>query len=95
MVLAEVSTRHVAEFLELWIAEGKNTMAGATRSVLSDMFCEAVVEGRITLNPVEKAKVPKIEVARERLRIEVYNATRAYALMVPSRDGFSTRYRST
>lgn len=68
---------------------------GATRSVLSDMFCEAVVEGRITLNPVEKAKVPKIEVARERLRIEVYNATRAYALMVPSRDGFSTRYRST
>ncbi|WP_374704076.1 phage integrase central domain-containing protein [Salmonella enterica] len=60
MILAEVSTRHVAEFLELWIAEGKNTMAGATRSVLSDMFCEAVVEGRITLNPVEKAKVPKI-----------------------------------
>ncbi|VDZ99783.1 Uncharacterised protein [Salmonella enterica subsp. enterica] len=28
MILAEVSTRHVAEFLELWIAEGKNTMAG-------------------------------------------------------------------
>ncbi|EBS0100720.1 integrase, partial [Salmonella enterica subsp. enterica serovar Kottbus] len=26
MILAEVSTRHVAEFLELWIAEGKNTM---------------------------------------------------------------------
>ncbi|EDS7122569.1 integrase, partial [Salmonella enterica subsp. enterica serovar Infantis] len=29
MILADVTTRHIAEFLESWIAEGKNTMAGA------------------------------------------------------------------
>lgn len=64
MILAEVTTRHIAEFLESWIAEGKNTMAGAMRSVLSDMFREAIVEGRITTNPVEPTRAPEIKVAR-------------------------------
>ncbi|EAM1538926.1 integrase, partial [Salmonella enterica subsp. enterica serovar Typhimurium] len=45
IILAEVTTRHIAKFLESWITEGKNTMAGAMRSVLSDMFREAIVEG--------------------------------------------------
>ncbi|EDT8571573.1 integrase, partial [Salmonella enterica subsp. enterica serovar Eastbourne] len=62
MILAEVTTRHIAEFLESWIAEGKNTMAGAMRSVLSDMFREAIVEGRITTNPVEPTRAPEIKV---------------------------------
>ena len=84
MVLTEVSTRHVAEFLETWIAEGKKTMAGAMRSVLSDMFREAVVEGRITINPVEQTRAPKIEVARERLRLDVYNAIREAAEQMPA-----------
>lgn len=47
IILAEVTTRHIAKFLESWITEGKNTMAGAMRSVLSDMFREAIVEGHI------------------------------------------------
>ncbi|WP_439848435.1 site-specific integrase, partial [Salmonella enterica] len=79
MILAEVTTRHIAEFLESWIAEGKNTMAGAMRSVLSDMFREAIVEGRITTNPVEPTRAPEIKVARERLQLETYNATRTAA----------------
>ncbi|EBR8903422.1 integrase, partial [Salmonella enterica subsp. enterica serovar Java] len=70
MILAEVTTQHIAEFLESWIAEGKNTMAGAMRSVLSDMFREAIVEGRITTNPVEPTRAPEIKVARERLQLE-------------------------
>lgn len=53
IILAEVTTRHIAKFLESWITEGKNTMAGAMRSVLSDMFREAIVEGHIVKNPVE------------------------------------------
>lgn len=84
MILAEVTTRHIAEFLESWIAEGKNTMAGAMRSVLSDMFREAIVEGRITTNPVEPTRAPEIKVARERLQLETYNATRAAAEHMPT-----------
>ncbi|TBJ97929.1 tyrosine-type recombinase/integrase [Salmonella enterica] len=83
MILAEVTTRHIAEFLESWIAEGKNTMAGAMRSVLSDMFREAIVEGRITTNPVEPTRAPEIKVARERLQLETYNATRTAAEHLP------------
>ncbi|SQI56624.1 integrase [Salmonella enterica subsp. salamae serovar Greenside] len=73
-------------------------MAGAMRSVLSDMFREAIVEGHIVKNPVEATRIPEIKVARERLQLETYNATRAaaeHASTVPSRDGFSARYWST
>ncbi|EAY3104690.1 integrase, partial [Salmonella enterica subsp. enterica serovar Typhimurium] len=77
IILAEVTTRHIAKFLESWITEGKNTMAGAMRSVLSDMFREAIVEGHIVKNPVEATRIPEIKVARERLQLETYNATRA------------------
>ncbi|ECJ4225623.1 integrase [Salmonella enterica subsp. enterica] len=84
MLLAEVTTKHVATFLETWIEGGKNTMAGAMRSVLSDMFREAVVEGHITQNPVEPTRAPKIEVARERLRLDVYRKIREAAEKLPA-----------
>ncbi|HAU5602464.1 TPA: tyrosine-type recombinase/integrase [Citrobacter koseri] len=84
MLLAEVTTKHIATFLETWIEGGKNTMAGAMRSVLSDMFREAVVEGHITQNPVEPTRAPKIEVARDRLRLDVYRKIRAAAEKLPT-----------
>ncbi|KEA51458.1 integrase [Mangrovibacter sp. MFB070] len=84
MILAEVTTRHIAGFLEPWIAAGKNTMAGAMRSVLSDMFREAIVEGHITQNPVEPTRAPKIEVARERLTLTAYTAIREAAEQMPA-----------
>ncbi|EAZ5034743.1 integrase [Salmonella enterica] len=84
MLLAEVTTKHVATFLETWIEGGKNTMAGAMRSVLSDMFREAIVEGHITQNPVEPTRAPKIEVARDRLRLEVYRKIREAAEKLPT-----------
>ncbi|ELW2864447.1 tyrosine-type recombinase/integrase [Salmonella enterica] len=84
MLLAEVTTKHVATFLETWIEGGKNTMAGAMRSVLSDMFREAVVEGHITQNPVEPTRAPKIEVARDRLRLDVYRKIREAAEKLPA-----------
>ncbi|EDY3275021.1 tyrosine-type recombinase/integrase [Salmonella enterica] len=84
MILAEVTTKHVATFLETWIEGGKNTMAGAMRSVLSDMFREAVVEGHITQNPVEPTRAPKIEVARNRLRLDVYKKIREAAEHLPA-----------
>lgn len=84
IILAEVTTRHIAKFLESWITEGKNTMAGAMRSVLSDMFREAIVEGHIVKNPVEATQIPEIKVARERLQLETCNATRAAAEHMPA-----------
>ncbi|MEB8638613.1 phage integrase Arm DNA-binding domain-containing protein [Cronobacter muytjensii] len=82
-VLARITTRDVAEFLENWIAAGKDTMAGALRSVLSDIFREAVVEGRVTANPVAPTRAPKIEVQRERLELEQYRAIRQAAEQLP------------
>lgn len=58
-------------------------MAGAMRSVLSDMFREAIVEGHIVKNPVEATRIPEIKVARERLQLETYNATRTAAEHLP------------
>ncbi|EAV3607989.1 integrase, partial [Salmonella enterica subsp. enterica serovar Cotham] len=47
-------------------------------------FREAIVEGRITTNPVEPTRAPEIKVARERLQLETYNATRAAAEHIPA-----------
>lgn len=84
MVLAEVTTRHIAVFLEPWIAEGKNTMAGGMRSVLSDLFREAIVEGHVSVNPVEPTRAPKIEVARERLQLHSFGAIHNAAAQLPA-----------
>ncbi|HDI5117898.1 TPA: integrase, partial [Salmonella enterica subsp. enterica serovar Choleraesuis] len=46
-------------------------------------FREAIVEGRITTNPVESTRAPEIKVARERLQLETYNATRTAAEHLP------------
>ncbi|EBJ4218861.1 tyrosine-type recombinase/integrase [Salmonella enterica] len=46
-------------------------------------FREAIVEGRITTNPVEPTRAPEIKVARERLQLETYNATRTAAEHLP------------
>ncbi|EPI3297956.1 tyrosine-type recombinase/integrase [Salmonella enterica subsp. enterica serovar Typhimurium] len=91
IILAEVTTRHIAKFLESWITEGKNTMAGAMRSVLSDMFREAIVEGHIVKNPVEATRIPEIKVARERLQLETYNATREDIVNMKFSDVFDNR----
>ncbi|QIX97422.1 tyrosine-type recombinase/integrase [Cedecea sp. FDAARGOS_727] len=83
-ILADVSTRHIAEFLDPWIAEGKNTMAAGMRSVLSDMFREAIVEGHLKQNPVEPTRTPKIEVARVRLQLDTFRAVSSAAEHFPA-----------
>ncbi|EGS9152176.1 tyrosine-type recombinase/integrase, partial [Salmonella enterica] len=47
-------------------------------------FREAIVEGHITQNPVEPTRAPKIEVARDRLRLEVYRKIREAAEKLPT-----------
>ncbi|ULH13092.1 phage integrase Arm DNA-binding domain-containing protein [Serratia marcescens] len=84
MVLSKITTRHIAEFLEPWIMEGKKTMAGTLRSVLSDIFREAIVEGRSSVNPVGPTRAPKVEVTRERLQWTTYKPTREAAEQQPA-----------
>lgn len=84
MVLTRITTRHIAEFLEPWVVAGKNTMAGTLRSVLSDLFREAIVEGRVSVNPVEPTRPPKVEVSRQRLTYEHYQAIRQSAESQPA-----------
>lgn len=82
--LTAITTRDIAEFLERWIVKGKTTMAGTMRSVLSDIFREAVVEGRVENNPVSPTRAPKIEVLRERLEYEMFVAVRTGAERMPA-----------
>ncbi|WP_330983658.1 MULTISPECIES: tyrosine-type recombinase/integrase [Enterobacterales] len=83
MILKEVSTRHIAEFLDPWVSEGKNTMAAGMRSVLSDVFREAIVEGHIMHNPVTPTRTPGIKVQRDRLDLKVFHDMRSTAEQMP------------
>lgn len=64
-------------------------MAGTMRSVLSDVFREAVVEERVTANPVPPTRAPKIEVQRERLEYEMFVAVRTGAERMPAWFGLA------
>lgn len=83
MILKDVSTRHIAEFLDPWISEGKNTMAAGLRSVLSDLFREAIVQGHVVSNPVTPTRTPNIKVERDRLELEVFGQLRSTAEQLP------------
>ncbi|GLR07346.1 integrase [Mixta theicola] len=69
-----MATRDVALFLDAYIEDGKRSMAVALRSLLLDIFREAVIEGVIERNIVEPTKTPAPEVRRERLSIEQFLA---------------------
>lgn len=89
MVLSKITTRHVAEFLEFWVAQDKNTMAATMRSVLSDIFREAIVEGHIHNNPVAPTRTAKVVVKRERLELVQYITIRETAAKMPAWFGLA------
>lgn len=72
--MEDISTRHIAMFLETYVECGKRSMAVALRSCLLDVFREAVAEGVIERNPVEPTKTPPPEVKRERLSLDDFLA---------------------
>lgn len=77
--LAAVTTKDIAEFLETYVACGKKSMASGMRSILLDIFREAMVEGHIERNPVEPTRAPSPEVKRERLLIDTFMAIREHS----------------
>lgn len=83
MVLSKITTRHIAEFLELWIVQGKQTMAKTVRSTLANIFREAVISGMIEVNPVLPTRSDNPVVKRERLMLKQYMAIRESSALLP------------
>ena len=76
MPLSAVSTKDVSSFLESYILCDKKSMASGLRSVLLDIFREAIVEGHIERNPAEPTRTPTPKVKRERLLLEQFEIIR-------------------
>ncbi|WP_071823831.1 tyrosine-type recombinase/integrase [Serratia sp. FGI94] len=64
-------------------------MATTMRSVLSDIFREAIVEGYIENNPVTPTRAAKVTVKRERLELSQYLQIRKAADQLPPWFGLS------
>ncbi|WP_318368420.1 tyrosine-type recombinase/integrase [Enterobacter sp.] len=74
--LSTVSTKDIAVFLEAYVQCDKKSMAAGLRSVLTDIFREAIVEGHIERNPAEPTRTPTPKVKRERLLLEDFRVIR-------------------
>lgn len=72
MPLSSVSTKDISTFLEGYILCDKKSMASGFRSILLDIFREAIVEGHIERNPAEPTRTPVPKVKRERLLLEQF-----------------------
>lgn len=79
MQIKDVTTMDVANYLTAITKEGKAQMAKAMRSLLRDVFFEAMARGWVGANPVDLTKPPKVKIKRERLSLELWQATYAEA----------------
>ncbi len=77
-LLKEVSTRTIADFLKGY--GDKERMAQAQRSLLIDIFREAIAAGWCDKNPVEVTRAKRIETKRERLSLDQFMAIHAQAV---------------
>ncbi|ANG93233.1 integrase [Lelliottia amnigena] len=81
MPLSLVSTKDISSFLETYVLCDKKSMAAGLRSVLMDIFREAIVEGYIERNPAEPTRTPTPKVKRERLLLEQFMVIREAATL--------------
>lgn len=77
--IRDISTREVAEYLGGMAKEGKAQMSRAMRSLLRDMFAEAIAAGWVDSSPVEVTRAARVKVKRERLTLELWQAIYAEA----------------
>ncbi|QBY43191.1 tyrosine-type recombinase/integrase [Arsenophonus nasoniae] len=71
--IQNITTKEIADFLQLSINEERITTAKLMRSLLNDCFREAISLGLIQINPVTSTKTPKIKIQRARLSLEDFN----------------------
>lgn len=79
--LARIGTREIAEFLQQWSAHPR--MAQAVRSLLLDLFREAIAAGWIDRNPVEPTRPPRNTVKRARLSLDDFRMIHEQAASMP------------
>lgn len=72
LLLSRVTTKDIAEFLDLYVQQGKAATAGKLRQILNDAFNEAIAAGHIKENPVTATRSPSNKVSRSRLTIGDY-----------------------
>lgn len=77
--IREVTTIRVADYLTGMAREGKAQMSRAMRSLLRDVFMEAMAAGWVDANPVEVTKAAKVKIKRERLTLEMWRAIHDHA----------------
>lgn len=78
-LLKQVSTRTIADFLKTYDDEGKARMGQAMRSLLLDIFREAISAGWCDRNPVEVTRSERVKTKRERLSLDQFMAIYAKA----------------
>lgn len=74
VLIKQVSTRTIADFLKVYEDEGKARMCQAMRSLLLDIFREAIAAGWCDRNPVEVTRSERVKTKRERLSLEQFMA---------------------
>lgn len=79
MDIRDISTMAVAKYLGDLAKEGKAQMARAMRSLLRDVFMEAMAAGWTDKNPVEATKAARVTIKRERLTLDVWRLIYAEA----------------
>lgn len=79
MDIRGISTMDVAAYLGDLVKAGKAPMAKAMRSLLRDVFMEAIAAGWTEKNPVEVTKAARVTVKRERLTLEMWRLIYAEA----------------
>jgi len=72
-----IRTMDVATFLGSFTKAGKAPMSKALRSMLRDVFAEAIAAGWCDLNPVDATKAARSKVKRSRLTLELWKAAHA------------------
>lgn len=70
----DVTVKHCADMINALRDEGKARMAQSVRSVLIDIFRDAMAEGITDTNPALITRNPKVEVKRSRLTLDDYKS---------------------
>jgi integrase len=72
MDLKDITTFEISGYVKSIEAEGKSQMAKAMRSLLQDLFREAMAMGWATHNPVTVTRAVRTKVQRQRLSLELW-----------------------
>lgn len=70
-----MTTMEIATYLTSMTSVGKGQMARAMRSLLRDIFMEAIASGWCEKNPVDVTRTAKIKIKRQRLSLDLWKAT--------------------